>query len=96
MPAMRFKTDENVHPAAARLLREHGHDAVTFDMGFADIRTYSPDQFQGIVVLRIASQSRESVLAALRGLLPLLDRQPLVGRLWIVEADGVRVRGGSD
>lgn len=39
MPAMRFKTDENVHPAAARLLREHGHDAVTFDMGFADIRT---------------------------------------------------------
>jgi predicted nuclease of predicted toxin-antitoxin system len=26
---MRFKTDENVHPAAAKVLREHGHDTST-------------------------------------------------------------------
>jgi predicted nuclease of predicted toxin-antitoxin system len=26
---LRFKTDENVHPEAAALLRKHGHDALT-------------------------------------------------------------------
>lgn len=43
---MDFKLDENLHPDSARLLREHGHDAVTVleqglrgcpDIGMADV-----------------------------------------------------------
>lgn len=29
MPTLRFKTDENMHPDAAALLREHGHNVLT-------------------------------------------------------------------
>ena len=116
---MRFKTDENLHPDAAALLRSAGHDAltiwdqdlrgrpdtdiaaicraesralVTLDLDFADIRRYPPEQYAGILVLRVGNQSKTHVLSVIQSLLPLLTTQPLQGRLWIADEQAVRIR----
>jgi predicted nuclease of predicted toxin-antitoxin system len=120
---MRFKTDENVHPAAAALLRTHGHDAttvwdqglrgrpdgdvasaclredralVTMDVGFADIMSYPPERYRGLIVLRLKDQGRRRVLEVLSLMLPMLESERLPGRLWIVDDSSVRVRGAGE
>jgi predicted nuclease of predicted toxin-antitoxin system len=68
---------------------------VTLDLDFSDVRTYPPARFAGIIVLRLSDQSRPSVLGVIRRLIPLLDTEPLVGHLWIVDEHRVRIRGTS-
>jgi predicted nuclease of predicted toxin-antitoxin system len=51
---------------------------VTLDLDFSDIRSYPPEDYHGLVVLRLRSQDRGHVLNVLRRLLPLFDREPLV------------------
>jgi len=65
---------------------------VSLDLGFADIRVYPPDQYPGIIVLRLQSQSKPHVLSALQRLLLLLTTEPLEKRLWIVDEHSVRIR----
>ena len=66
---------------------------VTLDLDFADVRKYSPEEHKGIIVLRLHSQSRRSVLEAIRRILPLMNAEPLSGYLWIVDETQVRLRG---
>ena len=68
---------------------------VTLDLGFADIRTYPPDQFSGLIVLRLNQQDRRHVLGVLPRLMELMKTEPLEGRLWIVDEHSLRVREGS-
>jgi predicted nuclease of predicted toxin-antitoxin system len=69
---------------------------VTLDTGFGDIRTYPPEQFAGLIVLRLAKQNRSHVLAVFRRVMTLIPAEPLSGRLWVVEEDRVRVRAGRE
>lgn len=65
---------------------------VTLDTDFADIRTYPPDAYPGLVVLRPSAQSREHLLRIGARLLNVLPDETLAGQLWIVEDSRVRVR----
>jgi predicted nuclease of predicted toxin-antitoxin system len=65
---------------------------VTLDLDFADIRTYPPDQHPGLIVLRLGRQDKPHVLDVFRKMLEALDREPLNGRLWVVEEDRIRIR----
>lgn len=67
----------------------------TLDLDFADIRTYPPNEYIGIVVLRPPVPSRRFVLQMLARVLPVLAAQWADHQLWIVEADRVRVRGAN-
>jgi hypothetical protein len=58
---------------------------VPLDLGFADIRTYPPESYSGLIVLRLARQDKLHVLSVFRKMLKAVDREPLEGRLWIVE-----------
>jgi predicted nuclease of predicted toxin-antitoxin system len=58
---------------------------VTLDLDFADIRTYPPASYAGLVVLRLSSQDREHVVAVCAALLPMFGVEVLDGALWIVE-----------
>lgn len=80
----------------AEACRTESRVLITLDVGFGDIRAHAPETSPGLVVLRLGSQSRTATLAALRRILPLLDNQPLVGRLWIVDESRVRIRGGAE
>jgi predicted nuclease of predicted toxin-antitoxin system len=64
----------------------------TLDLDFADIRTYPPADYVGIVVLRPEQLSRDTVLALLRRALPVLTSSWIPHHLWIVEASRIRMR----
>lgn len=64
---------------------------VTLDLDFSDITAFPPEEYSGIVVLRVRSQSRAHIISVFQSLLPLLLTEPLDGHLWIVEDNRVRV-----
>ncbi len=65
---------------------------LTFDLGFADIRSYPPSEYLGLIVFRLKSQDKLHVLDVCNQLLATIDREELVRCLWIVEEDRVRIR----
>ena len=88
--------DQNLEGAwdseLASICRREGRALVTLDTDFADIRTYSPDAYAGLVVLRPGSQSRERILMLGARLIKVLSGSVLAGQLWIVEDSRIRVR----
>ena len=75
--------------------QSEGRVLFTLDMDFADIRAYTPSEHVGIVVFRPVKPSRDSVLALLRQLIPVLKAEWAERRLWIVEPGLVRIREGG-
>ncbi len=65
---------------------------VTLDLDFADIRTYPPDEYPGLIVLRLSRQDKHHVVEVLRRTLKTFVEEPLEGRLWIVEEKCIRIR----
>jgi len=67
---------------------------LTRDLDFADIRRYPPDQYHGIVVLRLpdSAVAREINSVIERFLLGQAFLESLVGRLAIVDSERVRFR----
>ncbi len=65
---------------------------MTLDLDFANIRAYPPEQYSGLVVLRLKHQDTPHVLSIMRRLLNLFTTEPLEGRLWIVEEERTRIR----
>lgn len=65
---------------------------LTLDLDFADIRTYPPADYPGLIVFRLARQDKPYVLAVFRKLLKLVGHEPLEGHLWIVEENRIRIR----
>jgi len=77
----------------ATLCKQEGRAVVTLDLDFADIRAYPPGDYAGIVVLRLARLDKARVLSVLQRLMPVLEHEPLWGKLWIVDETTVRMRG---
>lgn len=73
--------------------RREGRILVTLDLDFADIRTFRPEQSPGLVVIRARIQEAQHVLQIVERLIPMLGREPLLGRLWVVDETSVRIRG---
>lgn len=65
---------------------------LTLDYHFSNIKTYPPENYCGIVVLRVVDQSQANILSLIDKVIPILTREELAGRLWIVEADRIRIR----
>jgi predicted nuclease of predicted toxin-antitoxin system len=82
-------------PTLAEACRAEDRALITLDLGFGDIREYPPEQWPGIIVLRLRGQHRTHVTAVLRRLALLFTTLPLSGRLWVVTEQSVRVRGGE-
>src|SRR5215203_4585239 len=58
---------------------------ITLDLDFSDITAFPPEEYSGIIVLRVRSQSKPQILSVFRAVLPLLGTEALEGHLWIVE-----------
>ncbi len=84
-----------IDPDVASACRREARVIVTLDTDFADIRTYPPEQYPGLIVLRLRRQDKPHVLQTLGRLVPALSTEPLDRHLWIVEEQRVRIRGGS-
>lgn len=85
----------SIDPDVVQVCRKEGRALLTLDLDFSDIRAYPPEDYHGIVVFRPAVQSISTLVRLTTRLLTLLEREPLVGHLWIVEDDRVRIREGS-
>jgi predicted nuclease of predicted toxin-antitoxin system len=83
-------------PQIAAVCRAEARVLFTLDLDFSDIRTYPPNEYVGIVVLRPAEPSRRMVLQMLTRVLPVLAAQWANHQLWIVEPNRVRVRGANE
>ena len=76
----------------SEICRSEGRVLVTLDLDFADIRTYPPENYPGLIVLRLGRQDKPHVLDIFQKLLKAIGREPLEGRLWIVEGNRIRIR----
>jgi len=83
-------------PDLAGLVRRESRALVTLDGGFSDIRAYPPHEYPGLVVLRLPRQDKMFVLQVCQRLIGQLTSEQLSGRLWIVEANRIRVRSGQE
>ena len=88
---MRGRTDEELAAVCQRERRA----IITQDLDFSNIVAFPPEDYAGIIVLRLHDPSRPSALAAMRRLLVLLESEPLAGCLWSVDDVGVRIRHGA-
>ena len=79
-------------PDVASLIRAERRVLVTLDLGFSNIRGFKPSDYPGLVVLRVRSQDKSTVIAAVQRIVPKLKTEKLEGRLWVVQEDRVRVR----
>ncbi|MCK4659205.1 MAG: DUF5615 family PIN-like protein [Phycisphaerae bacterium] len=77
----------------AEVCRREHRALVTLDLDFADIRTYVPEQYSGLLVLRVARQDKRHVMAVFERIIPLLERATLTKHLWVVDERSVRIRG---
>ena len=89
--------DEQLGGAAdssiARVCQEEQRVLITLDLDFADISAYPPQDYHGIIILRLARQDRNTVLAHMPRILTLLQSEPVAQRLWIVDESRTRIRG---
>ena len=77
----------------AEVCQSENRAMVTLDIHFADIRTYPPENYFGLIVLRLVRQDKPHVLEVMRRVLKLFSSETLEGKLWIVDEKRVRVRG---
>jgi predicted nuclease of predicted toxin-antitoxin system len=65
---------------------------LTLDLDFADIVRFPPHKAPGIAVLRLPNGVSLSLMERfVSDLLNMLDVEPIVGRLWIVEPGRIRI-----
>jgi len=76
----------------AAICRKEKRILLTLDNDFADIRTYPPDKFPGIIVMRLNRQDKLHVLEVFSHAMRLFPKEPIERHLWIVEEDKIRIR----
>ena len=76
----------------ARACALEGFALLTLDTDFADIRSYPPSEYSGIVVFRLRQQDKPHLMAIMLRVLQGPSTEPLERRLWIVEEGRIRIR----
>lgn len=65
---------------------------VTLDIDFADIRAYPPNEYAGLIVLRLRRHDKPFVLQVMGRVIQTLASESVEKRLWIVEENRIRIR----
>jgi predicted nuclease of predicted toxin-antitoxin system len=96
----RSVADENLSGSSddtlAVRLRAEGRILLTLDLDFANIRAYPPGEHPGMIVFRLKTQDKVTVIAfARRAIMAIKHRSPS-GELWIVEHSRIRFRTGAE
>lgn len=81
-------TDESI----AEVCQHEQRVLITLDLDFADIRTYPPSQYPGLIVLRVKRQDKRTVTSMIERISEAIDQEILSRRLWIVDEEHIRIR----
>ena len=65
---------------------------LTLDLDFADIRTYPPHHYAGIIIVRSKHQDKWSVMTMVERVVKALESEPITQALWIVDEQRIRIR----
>lgn len=80
-------------PQIVEAILEEGRALLTLDVGFGDIRSYPPEDYKGIILLRLERHDMEHVEAIVGRIASSLVEEDVVGKLWVVDESRVRIRG---
>lgn len=80
-------------PSLMEICRREDRVLVTLDLDFANIRTYPPEESPGIMTLRVHRQDKRNLIDVFRRAIPLMKKEPVKHRLWIIEEAQVRIHG---
>lgn len=80
--------DREVQDACER----EGRILLTLDTDFSDVRRYGGMYKPGVIILRPRDQSIPQILTCLEGAIRVLALESVVGSLWVVYPDRVRIR----
>jgi predicted nuclease of predicted toxin-antitoxin system len=83
-------------PEVAAVCKAEIKILITLDTDFANIRAYPPEDYSGIIVLRLENQAKPHVLSILARLLDALRQKSPSGHLWIVDEHRIRIRPGNE
>jgi Uncharacterized protein conserved in bacteria len=75
------------------ICREEERALITMDLDFSDVRSYPPQEYFGLIVLRLHRQDKPYLIETIRRVIPFLEHEQVEHRLWIVEQNRIRVRG---
>ena len=76
----------------AQLAKETNRIILTHDQHFADILTYPPEEYSGIIRIKIHPPSAVAIINALKDLFSKITPDKLDKKLVILEEDGFRMR----
>ena len=65
---------------------------ITLDTDFLDIRRFPPEEYSGIIVLRLFSQDKEHIINIFRENLFHFMAEPLDKCLWVMEEHRLRIK----
>src|SRR2546423_1786205 len=74
---LRGRSDQEI----ADVCKRESRAILTLDLDFADIRSFPPSDYAGIIVLRLVDQSRPAVLKVIGNVIDELTRTPIQSHL---------------
>jgi predicted nuclease of predicted toxin-antitoxin system len=64
---------------------------ITLDTGFSNVLLYPPENYSGIIVIRVKKTLIPDILELVRQIIPKIKQLPLEKQLWIVEPGRIRI-----
>ena len=80
----------------ADLSRTEGRVLISLDLDFSNILIFPPEKYPGLIVLRVRKKSRSAVRRVITRVIDHLDKEPLAGRLWVVDEHRIRIHRVSE
>ncbi len=77
--------------ALADICRIENRVLLSLDLDFSNILMFPPENYPGLIVLRLRSRGRAAVRRMVTRVTDHLNKEPLAGRLWIVDEHRIRI-----
>jgi len=77
--------------ALADICRTENRVLLSLDLDFSNILMFPPEHYPGLIVLRLRKKGRTAVLHVVTRVMDHLSKEPLAGRLWIVDEHRIRI-----
>lgn len=75
---------------------EENRILITLDTDFSNIKAYPPEEFHGIIVLRVSSYSKKHILSVIQRAMKSFRKEPIERNLWIIEETRIRIRSAKE
>jgi len=80
----------------AEVCRAEGRVLISLDLDFSDIRMFPPENYAGLIVLRLRAKGRAAVRNVFQRVVAHLNQEPIAGLLWIVDEQRIRIHRVRD